>query len=120
MRVFFTLFVVGCFICSPVHAGGGLFRRNVSVQKQVIVQKNVVQPIRQQVVVQKVVQQQVYAQPVYQQQIVQRVYAQPVVQQQVVQRVYAQPVVQQVVTPCYGGAGTLQLNAGGCQALYSR
>ena len=74
-------------VCSPAFAFGG---RSVSVSKtvvrgrqQVVVQKQVVAPVRQQVVVGHHVQQ-VVAQPV----IVQRVVAQPVYQQQVI----AQPV----------------------------
>lgn len=124
--------MVLCF-CQPANAVFGLLHRNVSVQKQVIVNKNVVAPVRQQVVVQKVVQQQVvqqqvYAQPVVQQVQVQRIYAQPVVQQviaQPVQQVYVpaqqQVIQQQVQGQCYNGGlqlNSLQLNNGGCQQLY--
>jgi hypothetical protein len=105
--------VLGC-LASTAEANGGLFSgRLVSRQKVVV---------RQQVVRQKVVQVQ-QVQAVYAAPVVQQVRVQRVVQQVVVPQAYYAPQAfrQQVVGDCYGnGAGVLQLNSGGCQALYAR
>lgn len=108
------MLVVAALVCVPQSAEAAIFgnrSRSVVVQRQVVRQP----VVRQQVVRQKVVQQRVV------QQVVQPVYVQPqaVIQQQVY---VPQAFRQQVVVPSCnaGNAGVLQLNSGGCAALYGR
>lgn len=82
------------------------------VQRQVIVQKQVVQRVKVQQVVQKAYVQQV-VQPVYQQQVVQRVY-QPVVQQVV------QPVVQSYCAQAQIVAPVFQQQVSGSACFFAR
>lgn len=104
------MLVLAAMVCVPQTAEAAIFggrSRSVVVQRQQIRQPI----IHQQVIRQRVVQQ-VVAQPVY---------VQPAAIVAPVQQIYVpQQLRQQVVTPACNAGGVLQLNSGGCAALYGR
>lgn len=105
------MLVLAALVCVPHTAEAAIFGGR---SRQVVVQHN-----RQQVVQQRVVRQQVVQHRVVQQVVAQPVYVAPAA----VQQVYVpQQLRQQVVVPSCGASntGVLQLNSGGCAALYAR